>query len=181
MNFRWALLLSIGFHLLLFHAGEISFRAKEKHVVEIDITNMGHMGMTPNVLRRTAACAKAGCSSETMDQIRRRVKKSFRRPFLSAHRCRLPLLKNNPLLQYPTKIRIKNIRSARATAARTHCYRIPLNLLNLSDLGAILNRFYPEEARAQRREETVVLDLHIEADGRIKSVDAVSRPVGAGV
>lgn len=50
--------------------------------------------------------------------------------------------------------------------------RIP-QLLNLSDLRAILKRYYPEEARSQGREATVVLDIHIDTDGHVTSVDIV--------
>ncbi|HVO32613.1 MAG TPA: energy transducer TonB, partial [Elusimicrobiota bacterium] len=50
--------------------------------------------------------------------------------------------------------------------------RLP-QLLNLSDLRAILKRFYPEEERSQGRGATVVLDIHIDTDGRVKSADIV--------
>ena len=50
--------------------------------------------------------------------------------------------------------------------------RIP-QLLNLSDLRAILQRFYPEEARSQGRQGIVVLDLHIDTEGHVVSVDVV--------
>ncbi len=50
--------------------------------------------------------------------------------------------------------------------------RLP-QLLNLSDLSAILKRFYPEAARAQGREATVVLDIHIGADGLVADVEVV--------
>src|SRR5580698_9329331 len=47
-NLFWeALLLSLGMHLLLsFKAGEFSLHYQQKHTVEIDITNMGHLGMS---------------------------------------------------------------------------------------------------------------------------------------
>ena len=50
--------------------------------------------------------------------------------------------------------------------------RIP-QLLNLSDLRAILQHFYPEEARSQGREGMVVLDIHIDTEGHVASVDVV--------
>ena len=89
----------------------------------------------------------------------------------SRHTCaRLPLLKNRRPFRQKTPT--KNMASASGDNNQNALSRIP-QLLNLSDLGAILNRFYPEEARAQRQEASVVLDLHIDTDGHIKSVDVV--------
>jgi protein TonB len=48
--------------------------------------------------------------------------------------------------------------------------KLPM-LLNLGDLSAILRRFYPEAARDERREGTVVIDLHVDTTGRVTSVD----------
>ena len=50
--------------------------------------------------------------------------------------------------------------------------RLP-QLLNLGDLRAILKRFYPEEERLRGRQGTVVIDLHVDADGRVTSVEIV--------
>jgi hypothetical protein len=45
--FREALVLSLGIHLFVsFKAGEFSLNFQQKHTVEIDITNMGHVGTT---------------------------------------------------------------------------------------------------------------------------------------
>ena len=40
-----ALLFSLGVHCLLLNLGQWSFRFHQQHAVEIDITNMGHLGM----------------------------------------------------------------------------------------------------------------------------------------
>jgi TonB family protein len=50
--------------------------------------------------------------------------------------------------------------------------RLP-QLKNLSDLHAILRRFYPEEERLRGRTGTVVIDLHVDTDGHVTSVDVV--------
>lgn len=45
-NLFWeAIVLSVMLHSLLFHAGAWSIHFQQKHTVEIDITNMGHLGM----------------------------------------------------------------------------------------------------------------------------------------
>ena len=48
-----ALLLSLGLHFLLFHAGALTLAVHKKNIVEIDITNMGHLGM-PGTVRKAA-------------------------------------------------------------------------------------------------------------------------------
>jgi TonB family protein len=50
--------------------------------------------------------------------------------------------------------------------------RLP-QLLNLGDLRAILRRFYPEEERLRGAKGTVVIDLHVDADGHVTSVEVV--------
>src|ERR1039457_2876093 len=54
-NLFWeALALSLGMHVFVsFKAGEFSLHYQQKHTVEIDITNMGHIGM-PGPVRRPA-------------------------------------------------------------------------------------------------------------------------------
>lgn len=47
------------------------------------------------------------------------------------------------------------------------------HLLNLSQLKAILERYYPETERRERREAKVVLDLHIDAQGNVTGADIV--------
>jgi TonB family protein len=54
----------------------------------------------------------------------------------------------------------------------TQLTRLP-QLKNLSDLHAILRRLYPEEERLRGGTGTVVIDLHVDADGRVTSVDVV--------
>lgn len=50
--------------------------------------------------------------------------------------------------------------------------RLP-QLKNLGDLHAILRRFYPEAERVRGGTGTVVIDLHVDADGRVTAVDVV--------
>jgi TonB family protein len=50
--------------------------------------------------------------------------------------------------------------------------RLP-QLLNLGDLHAILQRFYPEAERLRGNKGTVVIDLHVDMDGHVTSVDIV--------
>ncbi len=50
-----ALALSVAVHFLLMHAGTLTFNFHQKHMVEIDITNMGHMGSTLQAPPKLAA------------------------------------------------------------------------------------------------------------------------------
>ena len=50
--------------------------------------------------------------------------------------------------------------------------RLP-QLKNLGDLRAILRRFYPEAERLRGSTGTVVIDLHVDGDGHVTSVDVV--------
>ncbi|MFI5348618.1 MAG: energy transducer TonB [Elusimicrobiota bacterium] len=54
----------------------------------------------------------------------------------------------------------------------TQLTRLP-QLKNLSDLRAILRRFYPEAERLRGGTGSVVIDLHVDADGRVTAVDVV--------
>jgi TonB family protein len=54
----------------------------------------------------------------------------------------------------------------------TSLTRLP-QLKNLGDLRAILRRFYPEAERVRGATGSVVIDLHVDADGRVTSVDVV--------
>src|SRR5260221_7347759 len=49
-----AFVLSLGIHLVVsFKAGDFTLHYQQKHTVEIDITNMGHIGM-PDPIRKAA-------------------------------------------------------------------------------------------------------------------------------
>jgi TonB family protein len=50
--------------------------------------------------------------------------------------------------------------------------RLP-QLLNLGDLRTILRKFYPEAERLKGAKGTVVIDLHVDQDGHVTSVDVV--------
>jgi TonB family protein len=54
----------------------------------------------------------------------------------------------------------------------TQLTRLP-QLKNLGDLRSILRRFYPEAERLGGKTGTVVLDLHVDQDGHVTSVDVV--------
>ena len=54
----------------------------------------------------------------------------------------------------------------------TQLTRLP-QLKNLGDLRAILRRFYPEAERLGGKTGTVVIDLHVDEDGRVTAVDVV--------
>ena len=156
-----ALLLSLGLHFLLFHAGAMTFQFHEKHTVEIDITNMGHIGV-PAAPKRAAAPPPPKPVAKPKEWVKPAPgQKMEPAPIPTAPVAALPP-EEAPPQEY----------SVGTGDATTVLSRIP-QLLNLSDLRAILKRYYPEEARSQGREGTVVLDLHIDKDGHVSAVDVV--------
>jgi len=172
-NLLWeALLLSLGTHMFLFHAGEISLRFHEKHTVEIDITNMGHMGMS-----RGSGRAAAPPAPKPVAPRKEWVKPAPNQKIIPASIPTTPVAAPEPEQEPPPPSGPSGNGSGEygigtGDGSETVLSRIP-QLLNLSDLGAILNRFYPEEARSQHQEGVVILDFHIDTDGHIKSVDVV--------
>src|SRR5579872_2720342 len=52
-----AFVLSVVLHSLLFHAGAWSIHVQQKHTVEIDITNRGHIGMPGHAQQALAPAA----------------------------------------------------------------------------------------------------------------------------
>jgi TonB family protein len=159
-----ALLLSLAAHLLLsFKAGEFSLRFQQKHQVEIDITNMGHLGMaaTPRIAPARAPARPAAKPVAPA--------KEWTRPAPNQKVEPAPP-PTEPVPPVPEPAGEYSVGTGDGSANALS--RLP-QLLNLSDLRAILQRFYPEEARSQGREATVILDMHIDRDGRVASVDIV--------
>jgi TonB family protein len=160
-NILWeALLLSFGLHFLLLHAGQLTFQLKQKHTVEIDITNLGRMGMT--VPKRTPAPAPPKPAAKPKEWIQPKPGQKVAPASVPTQPVPTPPPEEPPP---PAEYNI-------GTGGESVLSRLP-QLLNLSDLGAILKRFYPEEARTQGRESTVVLDLHIDGEGHVTNADVV--------
>lgn len=168
-----ALALSVMLHWFALHAGAISARLHHKETVEIDITNMGHLGST--ALPKTADAPPP----KPVAKPKAWVQPSPEQKIAPAPIPTQPVPAPAPEPQTPP------LSPTAATGPANGEYgvgtgeggegqlsRLP-QLLNLSDLNAILQRFYPEQARTERREATVVLDLHIDADGRVGSADIV--------
>jgi len=165
-----ALGLSALLHLGLFHVSGWTYEFHQKHIVEIDITNMGHVGM-PGPARQAAPPPKPAPRPKEW------VKPATSQKVAPAPIPTQPVPAPAPEEPPPP--------SPAATGTGTGEYgigtgdgsasvlsRIP-QLLNLSDLRVILQRFYPEDARSQGRQATVVLDLHIDTDGHVTSADIV--------
>lgn len=167
-----ALVLSVILHSLLFHAGAWSIHFQQKHTVEIDITNMGHLGM-PGSPHKVAAPAPP----KPVARPKEWVKPSPSQKVVPAAIPTQPVTAPAPEEAPPAPSNVP----ANATGeygigtgdgSANVLSRIP-QLLNLSDLRAILQRFYPEQAREDHREGTVVLDMHIDTDGHMTSVDVI--------
>jgi protein TonB len=167
-NLFWeALLLSLGMHVFIsFKAGEFSLHYQQKHTVEIDITNMGHIGMAAPP-RRSAAPPTA--APKPTAPPKEWTKPAPNQAVVPAPIPTQPVPAPPPEAEPPPP---SEYNVGTGGGVNTVLSRIP-QLLNLSDLRAILQRYYPEEARSQGREGMVVLDLHIDTDGHVASVDIV--------
>ena len=155
-----ALALSLAIHVFVsFKAGEFSLHFEQKHTVEIDITNMGHIGM-PTAPKPAAPLPKPTAKPKAW------VAPAPNQKVVPAA---IPTQPVAPTPEEPPPPQEYNIGTGDATTVLS---RIP-QLLNLSDLRVILQRFYPEQARSDGRQATVVLDLHIDTDGHVQNVDIV--------
>ena len=176
-NLFWeALLLSLGLHALVsFKAGEFTLQYQQKHTVEIDITNMGYLGMS-GPTHKPAAPPSA---PKPAPPVKEWVKPSPNQKVVPASIPIKPVVVPAPKETPPTPSASATNETGRGEYSigagdgnANMLSRIP-QLLNLSDLNVILQRFYPEEERAASHEGTVVLDLHIDADGHVAAVDIV--------
>ncbi len=165
-NLFWeALVLSLGIHVFVsFKAGEFSLHFQQKHTVEIDITNMGHIGMPAPVRQAVTPPTPAEPSAPRKEW----VKPAINQKVVPAAIPTQPVAPTPE--EPPPPPQEYNIGTGDTSA--TVLSRIP-QLLNLSDLRAILQHFYPEQARTDGRQATVVLDLHIDTDGHVQNVDVV--------
>jgi len=163
-NLFWeALALSLAMHVFVsFKAGEFSLHYQQKHAVEIDITNMGHIGMPGPVRRAATPPAPSKPVAPPKEWVKPAPNQAVVPAPIPTQPVSVPLPEETPPPEY-------NVGTGDAS---TKLSRIP-QLLNLSDLRAILQRFYPEEARSQGREGIVVLDIHIDTEGHVASVDVV--------
>lgn len=147
--FREALAASVGLHFLLLLSGNMSFQWAKRHVVEIDITNMGPRGAVSAAPRPASPAHKDWVKS----------KKAATAP-----------IPTKPLVPEPPPP--PEIPLGTGQGGENRLTHLP-QLLNLSALSAILERFYPQKAREEGREATVVLDIHLGADGAIAGVEVV--------
>jgi TonB family protein len=171
-NLLWeAMVLSLGLHFLLLHAGTLTFHFQQKHIVEIDITNMGHMGM-PGPARKAAAPAPPKPAAPKKEWVKPAPDQKVVPAPIPTQPVAAPTPEETPPPPAAAENGTGEYGIGTGDGSANVLSRIP-QLLNLSDLRAILQRFYPEEARSQGREATVVLDIHIDTDGHVTSVDIV--------
>jgi TonB family protein len=150
-------------HLLLMNAGSYSFRCGQKHQVEIDITNM--VARAPGVPKQEAAPKPAAPAPKPAEKPKEWTKPADNQKVEPATVPTTPVAAEPPAL--PPEIPLGTGEGGEALVSH-----LP-QLLNLSDLGAILQRFYPQAAREDGREATVVMDIHINREGEITAVEVV--------
>src|SRR5260221_9708027 len=124
-----AFVLSLGIHLVVsFKAGEFSLHYQQKHTVEIDITNMGHIGMPAPPRKASSPAPKPKAPPKEW------VKPAPNQKVEPAPIPTQPVAAPPPEEPPPSEY---NVGTGDASSVLS---RIP-QLLNLSDLSAILKRF----------------------------------------
>jgi TonB family protein len=161
------LLLSLAMHFLLLHFGSWRVQARHESLVEIDITNMGSPGIAGPAHRSTRV-APPTTPAPTV-------------PHESGVKPVQPTQSADPPTTQAASEAASSISPTGPAPVGEYAVgdgkanvlsQIP-QLLNLSDLRAILQRFYPEAARSQGREALVVLDIHVDSEGHVSSADIV--------
>ncbi len=161
--FTEAFAASMILHVLLMNAGNYSFQWAQKHQVEIDITNM--VVRTPGAPKQEAAPKPALPAPKPAEKPKEWTKPTDNQKVEPAAIPTKPIAQEPPAP--PPEIPLGTGEGGEALVSH-----LP-QLLNLSDLGAILQRFYPQAAREDGREATVVMDIHINRDGEISAVEVV--------
>ncbi len=170
--FREAIVASVVLHLLMMNAGSMSFQWSQKHQVEIDITNMGHMG-APGP--RSAPAPAPPAPPKPVAPPKEWTKpapnqKVAPAPIPTAPVAQVP--EPPPPVPAPQPAGNGEIGIGTGEGGEGLISKLP-QLLNLSDLSVILQKFYPEKAREEGRQATVVMDIHIGSDGKINGVEVV--------
>jgi protein TonB len=167
-HFLWkAFVFSLCLHALLFRIKGYSFVHHENRMIEVDITNMG-----------SADLSGERFSAATPGRPPRPASKPIPPPMAEPEPVQTKVIprpaKESPSSAASEPSVPKSTEYAIGTGggSSSSLTQIP-KLLNWSDIDAILRRFYPEAAREDGREGTVVLDLHITVDGRVTAFEVV--------
>src|SRR5208282_2880936 len=162
--FRLALATSLSVHAVVFGLGSIP-QMNTHGAVELDLTHSGHLGTIgfSHPAPRTPAAPPKPKEKEW-------VKPS------PGQKVPVPQFVKSPVPESPTPPTSSMVQEAGGVGegdGLTGLSRLP-QLLNLANLRAILQRFYPESERAEGREGTVIVDLHVDEDGHVTSAEVVN-------
>ncbi len=147
----WGMLvLSLCVHLAVFSLKNVKLPHVAKRTVEIDLTNAVRRTTSEPPAAKPAAKPRTWVQP-TPDQVK---------PYTPQPTQPQPQVEDNQPSSGTGEVGLNLIT------------RLP-QLLNLADLDRIMQRLYPEQERDAGREGTVVMDLHLDADGKITSVDIV--------
>jgi TonB family protein len=163
----WAFTASLGLHASLI-ASTYVVKAVARPPVELDLTLSGHLG-SPGVPRTVRHSAPAAPIAAPKAWVAAKPNQKVAMPDLKT-----PTAPEKPETPPPStggpsgglgEVSV-------VEGGNPGLTQLP-QLLNLSDLSSILKRFYPERERVLGRGGTVVIDLHVDAEGQVKSVDVV--------
>jgi protein TonB len=164
---------SAAIHGLIYFLGYAAPRPAHAPV-ELDLTMSGHLGTAGGAHHSAPKAAPAPPPAPKAAE-KDWVKASANKPAPIAAPSATPSPAPAPETPAPSAAANANESSGgfgEGDGDLTSLTRYPA-ILNLSDLGVILRRFYPEAERDAGHEGIVVVDLHVDVDGRVTSVDVV--------
>jgi len=170
----WAFAASAAIHAGVYWLGYAAPRTTHAPV-ELDLTMSGHVGMLGGGGHHAAAAKPAAPAPPPAPKEKDWVKSTTNKPAPVATPSAAPTSAPAPEPETPAPASNANDSSGgfgEGDGDLSSLTRLPA-LLNLSDLGTILRKFYPDAERDAGREGTVVVDLHVDANGRVTSVDVV--------
>ena len=160
------MLASAALHALLFQAGGLSVHLAARRTVEIDITGMGRLRPAGGRPPAPAARKPAEKPKEWLRNSAGRQAPSLPAPTTPAAPEPAPA-QPSPADAAPGEYGVGT-----GDGGESRLSRLP-QLRNITDLHAILERLYPPQARADGRQAVVVVDIHIDAEGRVTASEVV--------
>ncbi len=160
-----AFAVSAGVHGLVYLAGRAKPRVA-RPPVELDLTASGHVALLQPPRRAAPAAAPRPAPARPEKEWVRSQTKAAPLPDRSKASAPPPDEQPAPPAAAPGEYGVGDGSDTRMIS------RLP-QLKNLNDLRAILRRFYPEAERLRGDKGTVVIDLHVDAEGRVNAVDVV--------
>ena len=180
--FSKSLLVSVAFHALLVLAYSIEkefsfFSSPPPSVLEIDLTRPFRLTQDPRLARRSpnpgTGAPVVRSPTPMQDPLPQEVKpKPIQDWVLPGPKTEVLVKPEDGQENTPTGLGGLGTGSGDGEVDWIYLTDLP-KMLNRADMAKLLRKFYPEVERRAGREGVVALDLHLDASGRVASVDVV--------